>query len=89
MGTSGMGAIPLTWLEIEAWLNVTELGLTVWEKLIIKDMSDAYVAELTKSTAKDATAPYTVPVDPEEVNRAAVSDKIGSILRGFKSKKTK
>lgn len=82
----GMSIVPLTWHEIESWLTATELELSVWEKLTIKQMSEAYVAESTKATAKHAVAPYVPPPDPNEIDRAAVASKLLSVLRGFKRK---
>lgn len=86
MSGTGMGIIPLTWQEIEAWLRTTELRLSIWEKLTIKEMSEAYVSEFNKASTKDATAPYVAPVDIEQVDRTAVSNKLLSVLRGFKRK---
>lgn len=83
--SNGMGAIPLTWQEIESWLRVTELQLTVWEKLTIREMSEAYAAELASATDKHRPQPYTAPV--EAVDRTAVASKVLNILRGFKRKK--
>lgn len=83
--SNGMGAIPLTWQEITAWLDATELELSVWEKLTIREMSEAYAAELQAATAKHAVAPY-VPAVPDKVDRKAVSDKLRNVLRGFKKK---
>lgn len=87
MQSNGMGVIPLTWQEIESWLRTTELDLSVWEKLTIREMSEAYVAEFTKASAKDAPAPFVPIVEPEQIDRAAVSNKIADVLRGFKRKK--
>lgn len=87
MSSNGMGAVPLSWQEIESWLDVTELRLTVWEKLTIREMSDAYVAALHQSTGKHDPAPYVPAVTPEEIDRKAVSSKVGNVLRGFKRNK--
>jgi len=85
--SNGMGAVPLTWQELDAWLRTTELSLTVWEKLTIREMSEAYASELISSTDKHAAAPYVAPVETSEIDRAAVSSKLLSVLRGFKRKK--
>jgi hypothetical protein len=84
--SNGMGVIPITWQEIDSWLRVTELELSVWEKLTIREMSEAYAAEFSKSSDKHAVAPYAPPAEPT-LDRAAVSSKIANILRGFKRKK--
>lgn len=83
----GMGPYPLTWTEMESWLNVTELRLSVWEKLTIKEMSEVYAAELSKSTAKHCVAPYVPTVEPEQLDRKAIASKVASVLRGFKKKR--
>lgn len=88
VSATGMGVIPITWQEIEAWLNTTELDLSVWEKLTIKEMSEAYVSEFNSASAKDAAAPYVPAIEPEQIDRKAVANKIGSVLRGFKHKPT-
>lgn len=84
MQSNGMGAVPLTWQEIESWLNTTERDLSIWEKLTIREMSEVYVSEFITASAKDAAAPYVPPVEPEGIDRKAVSDKILGVLRGFK-----
>lgn len=84
MFSSGMGVIPLPWQEIESWLRTTERELAVWEKLMIREMSEVYVNEFNQASAKDWAAPYVPAIEPEDIDRKAVSDKIGSVLRGFK-----
>lgn len=89
MQSNGMGAVPLSWQEIDAWLNVTELRLTIWEKLTIREMSEAYVAEFVKASDKHAVAPYQGAVDASRIDRKAVADKLRNVLRGFKKGKPK
>lgn len=86
MSSTGMGAVPLSWQEIDAWLRTTELSLTVWEKLMIKEMSEVYVSDLHKSTAKLAVAPYAPEV--EVIDRPAVAAKLLDVFRGFKRRKS-
>lgn len=86
MSSNGMGAVPLSWQEIDAWLRTTETRLTVWEKLMIKEMSEVYVSDLNKSTSKFAVAPYAPAIEPEEIDRAAVASKLLSVFRSLKRK---
>lgn len=83
MQTNGMGVTPLSWQEIESWLRATELNLSVWEKLVIREMSEAYVSELNSASAREAVSPYVASA-PEEIDRPAVANKLLSVLRGFK-----
>lgn len=82
--STGMGLMPLSWQEIESWLSVTELPISTWEKLTLREMSDAYVSEYSQASAKDRPAPYVHRV--EEIDREAVSDKLKSVFRSLKKK---
>lgn len=84
--SNGMGLMPLTWQEIDSWLSVTGLELTTWEKLTLKELSEAYVNEYSLSSDKTRPAPYVHKVD--EIDRQAVSDKLKGIFRGLKKRPT-
>lgn len=82
MSSSGMGPVPLSWTEINAWLQVTELELTVWERLTIKRMSEDYVGERCE-TDPNRPAPYSRRAEEAEDlqdEREKVNDKIMSLL---------
>ena len=55
MSTTGMGPAPLSWTDIYHWSMALEKTLLPWEKLMVKSMSNAYVAEYLE--AKDTTRP--------------------------------
>ncbi len=63
---TGMGLIPLTWTEINSWINVNKLELTLWEIETIKKMSEAYCAEYSRATEPNRPQPYTAPVQADE-----------------------
>lgn len=86
MSTAGMGALPLSWQEIDAWLRTTERDLSVWEKLMIRELSEVYVGELNQASAKDRESPYIYIPEPTQIDRDAVADKLLNALRGFKRK---
>lgn len=81
--STGMGAVCLTWQEIHDWLEVTERKLTVWEKLTIKTLSEAYTNEFNQASAKDRPAPF-IFIDEEARTRTTVANKLLSVLRSFK-----
>ena len=87
MSSNGMGPVPLSWSEIESWIRCTELDLSLWERLTIKNLSEEYVGELSQATAKDRPAPFRHVEDEEEIDRSAVENKILSVLRGFNRKR--
>lgn len=90
MSSNGMGPVPLSWQEIDSWIRVSGRVLPMWERLMVKTLSEDYVSELMQATARDRAQPYTaVPEQEEEqIDRPAVADKILSILSKFK-KQTK
>lgn len=83
---TGMGPVPLSWQEIDAWMRVTETNPELWERILIKDLSEAYVGELHRASAKDSACPYMPEVEEQEVEdrRTAVSNKLLEALRSMK-----
>lgn len=82
--SNGMGITPITWQEMESWLRVTELPLSTWEKLMLRELSETYVNEYSQASAKDRPAPYVHNV--ENIDREAVSDKLKSLFRNLKKR---
>ena len=83
--SNGMGASPLTWAEIESWLRCTQLELTTWEILLVKQMSEVYVGEYSQASEKARPAPF-VYADALAVDRQAVASKLKSAFAAFKRK---
>ena len=81
--STGMGVNPLPWSEIESWLRVTQLNLSVWEKLTIKNMSEVYAGALSTSTKKDSVAPYTPTDNALELDRGIISSRLKSVFASF------
>jgi hypothetical protein len=81
---TGMGVAPLEWKEICAWLDATELSLSVWEKLTIKTLSEAYAAEYNQASDPNRAAPFVYVDEDIQAKRDVVASKIGSILRARK-----
>lgn len=66
---TGMGLAPLTWSEIKAFIDVNELELTLWERGMLKKMSDAYCNEYSHASSPTRPAPYVnVIKDEDEAN---------------------
>lgn len=84
--SSGMGAMPLSWKELNSWLYCTSLQLSTWEILTIKSMSEAYVSEYNQASEKDRTAPYE-HMDEAGVKRQEVDSKLRGFFSTFKKKK--
>lgn len=59
MCKSGMsGALPIDWSDIAAWKEVTGRKVEGWECMLLRDMSLAYVSELSAAKDKRKTPPY-------------------------------
>ena len=86
--STGMGVSALSWSEIESWLRVTQLDLSVWERLTIKSMSDTYAAALGSSTKRDTPAPYTHVDEALIADRTAVASKLKNVFSSFKKSKS-
>lgn len=86
MSSTGMGPVPLSWIDIDAWLRTMELSLPVWEKMTIKYLSEVYVNERLSATDPQGLPPWTKPVSEEEIEREKISNALLSFLRNFKRK---
>lgn len=72
---SGMGLAPLSWQELKAFREENELDITLWERELLKKMSEAYCAEYSRASDPHRPSPYTPDVVDEEI------DHIGNALR--------
>lgn len=88
--TSGMGAVPLSWQDIDAWIRVTESSPSVWQKLLVRELSEAYVAELNLASDVNRPDPYIhvdeVEKDEVAVDRLAVNNKLKGAFASLKKK---
>jgi len=90
VSTHGMGPTPLSWQEIESWLRVTETKLCLWEKLMVRELSEVYLAEFNAAIEPDREDPYTAmddKMDEEDivVQRNEVQNKLYSAFMAIKA----
>ena len=83
MSSNGMGPVPVSWLEISAWLETTELEIGLWEKLTIKTLSEEYVNSLLQSTSPDKQAPFVSQGELLARERKITESKIMNTLSQF------
>jgi hypothetical protein len=76
---TGYGLIPLSWQEIQSFIEVNELELTLFEKQMLRKMSEAYCSEYSKAKDIRCPAPYTPERKEDEVEDEA--DKLAKALR--------
>jgi hypothetical protein len=57
VSSNGMGTVPLSWQELNAWKDATGVPLNWWELTVIHRASDAYASQLERSTKLDCPMP--------------------------------
>jgi len=80
---TGNGIVALSWVDINAWLEVTERNLSLWEKQTIKLMSEHFVNEYYAGREKDRQAPY-ISLKTEELLKAK-RKAVASAWKSFKA----
>lgn len=81
---TGMGLVPLTWAELQAFREETELDLMIWERELIKKMSEAYCGEYARASDPNRPCPYQPEVKEEEVDQIALAMRFMETLAAFK-----
>lgn len=77
MTANGMANVPLSWQELNAWVQATGVPLNFWELGVIHKASSVYVNQLELSRKPDAPMPERViEQDPRKLAKH-----IKSILR--------
>jgi hypothetical protein len=87
VGQGGMGIVPLSWMDIQSWIVVTGRdNLVLWEKGMIKRMSEAYSGAYSRGSEKNSKAPYGNITESDMVrNRDMVAAKAYAIFAPTKS----
>lgn len=77
--STGFGVSPISWSEISAWSELTQIKLLRFEALTIKMLSNSFVSQYNESDDSVSHPPYLpVAFDP-----VATGVRIGSFLRGL------
>ncbi len=63
---AGMSAVPLSWVEINAWCERTAIDLEPWEGRLIRRLSAAYLAESRKAEIETCPPPWRAEVTARE-----------------------
>lgn len=79
---SGMGAVPLSHTEIDAWQRNTGIELSAWEAGMLRDLSKVYIGMSEDAKHPSCPPPWTpVPVE-ERVRQVDVAKRVKDALRG-------
>jgi hypothetical protein len=63
---AGMGAVPVSWREINAWCERTRVDLLPWEARLIRRLSADYLAMSRKAESETCPPPWRAPVTEQE-----------------------
>jgi hypothetical protein len=86
-GTStGYGLASLGWAELRAFRLENGLNLTLFERQMLKKMSEAYCAEASRATDPKRPAPYAPQKEDEEVDKIALAMKMRDALNAFRKR---
>jgi hypothetical protein len=55
---TGMGAVPISFQEIESWQHQVGVELAPWEVRMLRSLSREYVGELNAATKPDRPMPW-------------------------------
>jgi len=77
------GPTVLTWGDIRDWSELLQIQLDMWEILVIREISKAFVAQYYMSQGSTIPSPY----QPPNLDQSAVSNRIGSMLRSIAKRK--
>ncbi len=78
-----MGAIPLEWVDLAAWVGLTGTDIHPEEARILIGLSCIYVTQTAKSKKTDCPAPYV-----EEETAKIKSDNIKAQMALFKKRRS-
>jgi len=63
---AGMGMVPLSWCEINAWCDRTRIDLAPWEARLIRKLSTEYLAESRRAESENCPPPWKAEVTQRE-----------------------
>lgn len=65
---AGMGMVPLSWREINAWCDRTRVDLAPWEARLIRRLSTEYLAESRRAESENCPPPWRAEVTRRELD---------------------
>ena len=77
MTSNGMGNVPLSWQELNAWVQATGTPLDAWELRVIHRASEVYVNQHELSKKADAPMPERII----EQDHRKLASRIKNVLR--------
>lgn len=77
--SNGMGAVPLSWGEINEWQCSSSVTLAPWEAKLIRKLSVEYIAEGRRAESENYPAPWKAEVTQREreVEQAGLQSLLG------------
>ena len=86
MRSEGLGYVPVSWLEIDAWNRLRQVSLDSWEARVIHLLSVEYCQQIKDSTDPGCPPPYEAEPEPKQEVRDMVDAKLRAMFQRFKKK---
>jgi hypothetical protein len=77
------GPTIITWTDVKDWSDLVKVNLDMWEILVIREISKAFVAQYYMSQGSTVPSPY----QPVEIDKVKASSRIGGLLRSIAKRK--
>ncbi len=78
----GGGAVPIGWLDLEAWQRLTGAELAPWEARLIRRLSHEYLAMIRDAEKPDCPPPWGGAGEPQH-DREMVARKVQNAFRAL------
>jgi hypothetical protein len=72
---AGMGEVPITWVDLQAWQGATGIELAPWELQGLRTLSAHYLQASRDAQDPDAPAPFGAPPDMDQRDKVSVQIK--------------
>lgn len=82
--SSGQGPLVIEWTDIKSWCDLTGVNLDLWELLVVREISKAFVAQYYVSDGAIVPPPF----QPVEFDKGVASSRIGNLLRSIATRRT-
>ncbi len=83
--STGMGLVPVDWVDLLAWVNLTGTDLRPEEVRILHGLSSTYVMQANKSKEQNCPAPYPI-IDQQTPDKV---DKVKAQMAVIKQRRSK
>jgi len=83
------GILPLSWNDLNSWIQVSGRELNWFEITAIRDMSVSYCNEYSKASDRGAIAPFVEQIEMTPEKRKELNDELKRTMEALMAKNNK